>query len=249
MARILGLAPSGFGKTTGILKISEPEKGIEFEGLDPQNTYLISKTTKPLPVRGQAKIWPLAALTDLKSGRRVVCRNPHEAVDVLNNLYASPIKNVVMDDFNYYMQDWYMENALRTGWDAPKQIGYDTGRIFKAIEQFEDADRHIIVLAHGENVPVPGGRMYTKMKTTGKMVDEYVTPEGKFDVVLVGKSKWDSTAKKVIKNYVTNEDEDYSSPKSPLGMFKELYISNDLGPIVRAVTDYYMGVEEAVATT
>jgi hypothetical protein len=79
------------------------------------------------------------------------------------------------------------------------------------------------------------------MKTTGKMVDEYVTPEGKFDVTLVGRSRFDTAAKKVIKEFITNEDEFTSSPKSPYGMFDDLYIPNDLGIVVDHVEKYYKG--------
>lgn len=242
MARILCLAPSGFGKTTGTGKINMPDLGIVFEGLPNESSYIVSKTSKPLPYPDQAKQWPLTTIDNLKGGRRVICNTPTEALLVLNELLsAPPIKNVVLDDFNYYMQDWYMDNALRSGWDAPKQIGFDTGKLFKVFEKFDGVDKNIIILAHGENVPVPGGRTYTKLKTTGKMVDEYVTPEGKFDVVLVGTSKYDGIAKKAVKQYVTNENEDFSSPKSPIGMFKDMYVSNDLGPIIKTVNAYYKG--------
>lgn len=242
MSKILCLAPSGFGKSSGTGKINEPELGIVFEGLPSESSYIISKTSKPLPYKGQAKQWPLAPLNSLKNGRRVICSTPAEAVTALEALVlAPPIKNVVLDDFNYYMQDWYMDNALRTGWDAPKQIGFDMGKLFKVMERFEGTDKNLIVLAHGEDVVKPGGRIYTKLKTTGKMVDEYVTPEGKFDVVLVGRSYYDTATKKTVKQYVTNENEDYSSPKSPVGMFKDLYISNDLGPIIKTINAYYNG--------
>ena len=84
-------------------------------------------------------------------------------------------------------------------------------------------------------------RIYLKMKTTGKMVDEYVTPEGKFDVTLVGRSRFDAGQKKIVKEFITNEDEFTSSPKSPYGMFPELYIPNDLGLVVAKVNEYYNG--------
>lgn len=114
MAKILCLAPSGFGKTTGTGKIPE----LEFEGLPNDSSYIISKTTKPLPYGGQAKQWPITSVTNLREGRRVICENSGQAVKVLEELIqAPPIKNIVFDDFNYYMQDWYMDNALRTGWD------------------------------------------------------------------------------------------------------------------------------------
>ena len=44
------------------------------------------------------------------------------------------------------------------------------GKIFSAIEKYGDSDKNIIILAHGEEVPQQDGRIYLKMKTTGKMV-------------------------------------------------------------------------------
>jgi len=235
MARILCLAPSGFGKSTGIGTVPE----LDIKGLSPEDTYVISVTSKPLPFRGSNKQFPVTTVNELTKGRRVITNKPDEIEKVLLMLAMpeSPIKNVILDDFNYIMQDYYMDNALKTGWDTPKKIGFDMNKIFKAMEKFEN--KNVIILAHGEDVLKPDGRIYTKMKTTGKMVDEYVTPEGKFDVVLVGRSRFDSSNKKVVKEYITNEDDTYSSPKSPVGMFDKLVISNDLGIIIESVNKYY----------
>lgn len=69
--------------------------------------------------------------------------------------------------------------------------------------------------------------------------DEYITPEGLFEITLIGKSRFDQSTKKVIKEFVTNEDEYLSSPKSPYGMFDDLYIPNDLGYIIKKVQEFY----------
>lgn len=58
-----------------------------------------------------------------------------------------------------------MDNKL-----TPKKIGYFMGKIFAAIEQYGDSNKNVIILAHGEEVPQQDGRVYLKMKTTGKMV-------------------------------------------------------------------------------
>jgi hypothetical protein len=73
------------------------------------------------------------------------------------------------------------------------------------------------------------------------MVDEYVTPEGKFDITIIGKSRFDASSKTVVKEYLTNEDEFTSSAKSPYGMFNSLYVPNDLGYIVETANEYYKG--------
>ena len=242
MARILVLAQSGFGKTTSWA--GREKLGIK--GLDPKETYVIQCVGRGVP-NPEYKLCPSAEVKDMAKGNRVNVEaltgleRFKRVADFLEILKNSPFTNIVIEDFNYLMQDYYMDNALKGGWDTPKKIGYFMGKIFSAIEKYGDSDKNIIILAHGEEVPQQDGRIYLKMKTTGKMVDEYVTPEGKFDVTLVGRSRFDAVQKKIVKEFITNEDEFTSSPKSPYGMFPELYIPNDLGLVVAKVNEYYNG--------
>ena len=237
MSRILVLAKSGFGKTFSMGQVPE----LNHVGLDPKETYVISVTSKPLTFPKSRELYKVAQKGKVATGNRYISNNPEEIATLLEQLLQSPYKNIVVDDFNDLMQDYYMDNALKGGWDTPKKIGYFMGKIFSAIEKYGDSDKNIIILAHGEEVPQQDGRIYLKMKTTGKMVDEYVTPEGKFDVTLVGRSRFDAGQKKIVKEFITNEDEFTSSPKSPYGMFPELYIPNDLGLVVAKVNEYYNG--------
>lgn len=237
MSRILVLAKSGFGKTFSIGQVPE----VEHIGLNPKETYIISVTSKPLTFPKSRELYKVAEKGKVASGNRYISNNPEEVATLIEQLLKSPFNNIVVDDFNYLMQDYYMDNALKGGWDTPKKIGYFMGKIFSAIEKYGDSEKNIIVLAHGEEVPQQDGRTYLKMKTTGKMVDEYVSPEGKFDVTLVGRSKFDVGQKKIIKEFITNEDEFIASPKSPYGMFPDLYIPNDLGLVVSKVNEYYNG--------
>ena len=208
--------------------------------LDSKTTYLISVKGKTLPFPN-AKDYVITTKDKIKEGNRIVTNTPEDVADILSALSSenSPYKTVVVDDLNYLMQDWYMENALKTGWDAPKKIGYFMGKVFAAIEKYQTLDKHIFILAHGETIDSRDGRKYVKLKTTGKMVDEYITPEGLFDITLVGRSRFDGGNKKIVKEFVTNEDEDFSSPKSPYGMFEELYIPNDLGYVVEKINNFY----------
>ena len=69
------------------------------------------------------------------------------------------------------------------------------------------------------------------------MVDSYITPEGKFEIVLYGKASYDEKEKKSIREFVTNDARVYPA-KSPIGMFV-LCIPNDLGLVVDKITEYY----------
>lgn len=166
MSRILVLAKSGFGKTFSIGQVPE----LNHVGLDPKETYVISVTSKPLTFPKSRELYKVAQKGKVTTGNRYISNNPEEITTLLEQLLQSPYKNIVVDDFNYLMQDYYMDNALKGGWDTPKKIGYFMGKIFSAIEKYGDSDKNIIILAHGEEVPQQDGRVYLKMKTTGKMV-------------------------------------------------------------------------------
>ena len=233
MAKILILAKSGFGKTTSIGEI--PELGLK--GLDPKTTYLISCVNKPLPFRGANKKYVITTFEQINKGNRIITNDAETVAKTLNMLANSPYKNIVLDDMNYISQDYYMKNALKGGWDCPKKIGYNMGLIFDAINNIPE-DKNVICLAHYEEYKDKNGDSISyKYKSTGNMVDSYITPEGKFEIVLYGKASFDEKEKKSIREFVTNDDGVYPA-KSPVGMF-DLYIPNDLGVVVETANQYY----------
>jgi len=246
--KVLVLAPSGFGKTISACGCREPELGIDILGLSPENTYFISETSKPLPRRGSARMFPVvnATLSDLSQipyGRRVITSDAYVAAKVVDYLAGvAAIDNIVIDDTNYYMQDYMMEKSLATGWDAPKKAGHFMSKLFAAVEKAGKAGKTVFMLAHyTENKKNNKGEITFKMKTTGKTTDDMITPEGKFDVMLFGYSQWNDSTKKLEKFYVTNEDETFPAKSAP-GMLP-LYIPNDLGFVKRCIKAYYDGEE------
>ena len=233
MSKVLILAKSGFGKSTSIGEI--PELGLK--GLDPKTTYLISCVNKPLPFRGANKKFVVTTPNNPTGGNRVITNDAEIVAKIINMLAKSPYKNIVLDDMNYMAQDYYMKNALKGGWDTPKKIGYNTGLVFDAINAVPE-DKNIICLAHYEEYKDKNGDSISyRYKSTGNMVDQYITPEGKFEIVLYGKSSFDEKEKKSIREFVTNDDGVYPA-KSPIGMF-DLYIPNDLGLVVDKIAEYY----------
>ena len=233
--KALILAKSGFGKSTSIGEI--PELGIM--GLDPKTTYIISCVNKPLPFKGAASKYKITTSAKIAEGNRIIANDAKEVAGIIEMLANpnSPYKNIVLDDMNYISQDYYMKNALKGGWDTPKQIGYGMGLIFDAINKVPE-DKNMICLAHFEEFKDKNGDSISyRYKSTGNMVDQYICPEGKFEVVLYGKSTYDEKEKKSIREFVTNDDGVYPA-KSPVGMFP-LYIPNDLGKVVTIAQEYY----------
>lgn len=73
------------------------------------------------------------------------------------------------------------------------------------------------------------------MKTVGKMINDYLTLEGLFTVILYSRVTNDNN--KIQYQFITNNDGQYPG-KSPYGMFKELYIKNDLGYVSEKIDEY-----------
>lgn len=243
MAKILVLAKSGFGKSTSIGEI--PELGLK--GLNSETTYLISAVNKPLPFRNGNSKYKKVVVTvpptdqnfasQIASGNRLISNDAEVIAATIELLANSPFENIVFDDMNYVSQDFYMKNALKGGWDIPKKIGYGMGKIFDAINSIPE-EKNIICLAHYEEYKDKiGDSISYRYKSTGNMVDSYICPEGKFEIVLYGRATFNEKEKKSIREFVTNDDGVYPA-KSPVGML-DLYMPNDLGLVVEKVKEYY----------
>lgn len=241
MAKILVLAKSGFGKATSWA--GREKLGIN--GLDPKETYVIQCIGRAVP-NPNYKLCPSNDVADMAKGNRIQVDNItgldrfKKVAELIEILKKSPYKNIIIDDFNYLAQDFYMANAMKGGWDTPKQIGYGMGLIFDAMKGLPET-KNIICCAHYEEYKDKNGDSISyKFKTTGKMVDDYITPEGKFDIILFGKQTFDAETKKPVKVFVKEFDGEYPA-KDSIGVLDSLSdeIPNDLGIVVNAIKEFY----------
>lgn len=229
---------SGFGKTTSVGK--SPELGIE--GLDPKETFFINVKGKPLPFRGWKKDYVPVDISSgpPKTGNYLATHNPFDIVKVLNyiNTNRPDIKNVVLDDFQYIMAEEFMANALKSGFDKFNKLAKNAYDVINTGVSMRE-DINFFILTHSESKE-NGFETSYKIKTIGKMLDDKVTLEGLFTVVLYGKQTWDDKEKKVTKEFVTNFDGQYPA-KSPAGMFDSVYVKNDLGLVIKQIHKYNNG--------
>ena len=243
MAKILVLAKSGFGKTTSYCG----RKKLGIKGLNPKETFVIQCIGRAVP-NPEFKLCPSTNLMDMAKGNRMQIdslnglerfKKVAEVIDAFKNPNC-PYKNIVIDDFNYLAQDFYMANAMKGGWDRPKQIGYGMGLIFDSFKGCPE-NKNIICCAHYEEYKDKNGDSISyKFKTIGKMVDDYITPEGKFDIILFGKVGYDAENKKPSKHFVKEFDGEYPA-KDSLGVLDDLpdEIPDDLSIVIDKIKEVY----------
>lgn len=251
MSKILVLAESGFGKSTAIGPVTRQDfeaAGVpdtEIIGLNPEETFIISATNKGLPIPRWRRLYKTCNLSQpptKQNGNHAISNDGQTIADIISfvNQNRPDIKVIVLDDSNYIMQDYYMAKATTSGYDVFKKIGQFMGAIFNEMERVSGVDKHFIMMAHMEEYKNSNQDTISyRFKTVGKMVQDYITPEGKFEIVLFGKQTFEEKdgVKKVKKEFVTNYDGQYPA-KSPIGMFPQLYIPNDLGMVVNMINEY-----------
>jgi len=233
MARVLVLADSGFGKSTSLGNIPE----LNIKGLDPKKTLIIGCSDKALPFPGWSKQYIKIDKIN-PNGNHLVTNLPDIITKTIDHFLANrpEIENYVFDDFNFIMQDYYMDNSKTKGYTTFQTIGYDMGQIFKRFSAINNKGKNVIVLAHPEMQEI-GGYVKIKMKTVGNMVDQYITPMGKFEIVLMGKEEYNERTNEVSKYFVTSYD-GHVKGKAPYGMFKDLYIPNDMNYVLTKAEEY-----------
>lgn len=131
----------------------------------------------------------------------------------------------------------FLDRRDETGFKKFSDIGGEFVDLLRAVDNLRD-DIKVIFTSHSENV---GDAMNPKfsMKLVGKMVAEKITPEGLFTYVFHAVPQ-SGEGEKMDYKFLTNTDGEHVA-KTPMGMFEDLYIDNDLNEIIKIINEYNEG--------
>jgi hypothetical protein len=228
---------SGSGKSTSVGQI--PELGIV--GLDPTKTFIINVKGKPLPMRGwKAKYKAIDLSKPPKEGNYLATVDAALIIKTLTyiNMERPDITNIVLDDFIYIMSDSFMSKALQSGFDKFNILGKSAYDVINTGINMKE-DKNFILITHDDE---ENGK--AKMKFLGKLLEDKVNPIGMFTTVLFATT---STTPQGVTSYhfITNKHMDNRGilipAKSPIGMFEDKLIPNDMGYVLEKVENYYKG--------
>jgi hypothetical protein len=221
---ILIIAESGCGKSTAI------------ENLKPEETFIINVANKPLPFKGWKKKYAPFDIATKKGNIASVSKPTDiEAVLKIINNERKDIKNIVIDDFQYMSAFEYFGRATEKGYEKFTQMGAALAHISKLPILMRD-DLMVFYLTHSEEATDLEGKRRVKAKTIGKMVDEKLTLEGLFSIVLFGKVK--KNDKGELRYIFETQNNGENTCKSPKGMFPGFEIPNDLQYVREAIIAY-----------
>jgi len=221
---VLIIADSGSGKSTSI------------RTLRPEETFIINIANKPLPFKGWKKNYTAISKENQKGNMTPVSSSAGIIKAMMHVNDKMPhIKNLVIDDWQYMSSFEYFDRANEKGYDKFTQIAANLAQVAKLPKDMRD-DLYIFFLTHSEESTDVNGHRKVKAKTIGKMIDNTLTLEGLFSIVLFGKVVKDENDKLSYVFETVNNGE--NTCKSPAGMFDDARIENSLQRVKNAIIEY-----------
>ena len=198
------------GVSVLLLGASGSGKSTSLRNFEPGEVAVFDVAGKPLPFRK----------------RLDVAHRPSYGV-IMKKLKENSRRAYVIDDANYLMAFQNFALASVKGYDKFTTMAVNFEQLLEA-SNATDEDTVTYYLMHPEYDA--DGRM--KPKSIGKMLDSQLCIEGMFPIVLVAQRMEDGY------RFVTQTDGN-TPAKTPMGMFPDVIIDNDLKMVDSAIREYW----------
>ena len=146
--------------------------------------------------------------------------------EIIRFMKATKCKSIAIDDCQYLLANEFMRRSLEAGFQKFTDIATGFWRLIRSVDELSD---DVIVYFLGHVATDENGVQH--FKTIGKLLDEKITVEGMFTTVL------HSTINDGQYYFATQSRND--TAKSPMGLFEEYLIPNDLKLVDEALRVYY----------
>lgn len=199
-----------------ILGKSGSGKSCSMRNFDPSEVGIFNVASKPLPFK-----------TKLKKADNATYST------ILKGLAKPKLKTYVIDDSQYLLAFEMFAKVNDKGYGKFTEMAVNFYNLIQYVIKRTPNDVIVYFLHHSQETEYG-----IKAKTVGKVLDDQLTVEGLFSIVLLAQCN----AGKY--QFITHTD-GTNTVKTPLGMFTENYIDNDLKAVDTAIREFYeMGVKK-----
>lgn len=174
---------------------------------------VINVSSKPLPFKSSIKPFNTDDYAKITS--------------TITKAVNSGYKRIVIDDSQYLMVNAFMRRFSEQGYQKYSDMARAHWDLIEYCKMLP-ADVTVYFMSHIER----DQNGNEKAKTVGKMIDQYITLEGEFTIVL-------KTNVQDGKYFFQTHCSGIDTVKSPFGMFEADYIDNDLKAVDAVIRDYY----------
>lgn len=194
-----------------VLGESGSGKSASLRNFGPEDVSIFNVAAKPLPFR-----------------KKLPSRSTSDYGVIMQSIQASAKKSFVIDDSQYLLCFESFAKAKEMGYGKYTDMALHFYDLVQFVIRQTPPDVIVYFLHHTETAENTGK---IKAKTMGKMLDNQLTLEGLFSIVLM----CFTDGKKHL--FITQSD-GKTTAKSPMGLF-DLEIDNDLKAVDQAIRAYY----------
>jgi hypothetical protein len=205
------LGDSGTGKTTSL------------RNMKAETTLLIQAVKKPLPFRSDG--WK-----SIKDGGNIIVTD--NSIKICDAMRKTTRDVIILDDFQYTMANEFMRRVTdqesgASAFQKYNEIAKSAWDILNCAAALPD-NKRVYILAHTQTDEF----QHVKIKTIGKLLDEKIVIEGMVSIVL-------RTEIFDGRNFMRTKNNGSDTVKTPMGMFEDERIENDLAAIDDVICKYY----------
>lgn len=208
-------------------------KSVSIRNFNPQETVIINSDANPYPFKGFEKGYNDA------NKNYLVSSNPKMIMKVLGSLNdRKEVKRAVIDTWTRTMTDYVMSPEFRkeSGFDKWAQLSGTQYDLINMINNTLRDDLIVYLFAHPETYFNDVGLLSEKISTPGKQLEKLV-PESFSSIVLY--TDISAMPGKDPEFYFRTKTNGADTCKTPIGMFKETLIPNDLNEVEKVIREYY----------
>ena len=185
-------------------------KSTALRNFDPAEIGIFNVASKPLPFR-----------------KKMMVVNGAGYGTILKSLSNPKLKAYAIDDSQYLLAFEFFDRAQETGYGKFTELALNFRNLIQFVIMNTPPDVIVYFLHHTER----RDDGVLKAKTIGKMLDEKLTVEGLFSIVLLCQARQD-------KHVFVTQSSGISTAKSPMDMFPG-EIDNDLKLVDTAIREYW----------
>ena len=194
-----------------ILGESGSGKSASLRNFEPEEISILNVAGKPLPFR-----------------KKLPKLNTSDYMKIMSVLSHSEKKSFAIDDSQYLLSFELFDRVKETGFTKFSEMAEKFQTLIRFVSGSLPEDKIVKCLHHTE--VASEGKI--KAKTTGKMLDSQLTVEGLFSVVLLCQTDGD-------RHYFVTQSDGNTTAKSPMEMFADREIDNDLKMVDKTIREYF----------
>lgn len=212
------VGPSGSGKSTSL------------RNMNPETTAIINAEREPLPFRNNNQFKLMRGCENLGEFRKLF----ESALD------SEKVETIVIETFTAVTEFAYkqivrdvekIDDNVFAAWSEYKQKLHDFLLMGK------NSGKYVVFLGHDDSILDHKKRITKTIDVQGSLKGRV---EKEFNIVLWTKViDVDSVPKNEPRHYFVTNSDGMNKAKTPMGMFDELYIPNDLNQVIETIKQYY----------